>query len=91
MATTTDESCCGKTEWNSGRGADKGHVRVAGAPHFVKDLAGVSAGQARTIVVLNPEGAVVSPLRHAIALQHLCRSVPPYCSLCDLMQPCTAW
>ncbi len=30
-----------------------------GAPHFVKDLAGVSAGQAKTIIVLNPDKAVV--------------------------------
>lgn len=33
---------------------------IAGAPHFVKDLASVSAGQAKTIVVLNPDKAVVS-------------------------------
>lgn len=29
-----------------------------GAPHFLRDLCSVSAGQARTIVVLNPEKAV---------------------------------
>lgn len=32
----------------------------AGAPHFLKDLTTVSAGQAKTIVVLNPDKAVVS-------------------------------
>ena len=32
---------------------------VTGAPHFLKDLCGVSAGQARTIVVLDPEKAEV--------------------------------
>lgn len=33
-----------------------------GAPHYVRDLSGVAAGQARTIVILNPEDAVVSVL-----------------------------
>lgn len=33
---------------------------LAGAPHYVRDLSGVAAGQAKTIVILNPEEAVVS-------------------------------
>ena len=45
-----------------------GIVHAAGAPHFVKDLASVSAGQAKTIIVLNPDKAVVGSLRPACSL-----------------------
>lgn len=51
---------------------------LAGAPHFVKDLASVSAGQAKTIVVLNPDKAVVSTnILSLVACLHVpCGSVP---------------
>ena len=32
-----------------------------GAPHFLRDLEGVSAGQAKTIIILQPDTAKVQP------------------------------
>ena len=32
-----------------------------GAPHFLRDLEGVSAGQAKTIIILQPDTAKVRP------------------------------
>jgi hypothetical protein len=33
-----------------------------GAPHFLRDLEGVSAGQAKTIIILQPDTAKVRPV-----------------------------
>lgn len=57
----------------------------SGAPHFLKDLTTVSAGQAKTIVVLNPDKAVVSfpPLP--------CYSFPCHrATCCHLLNPVLA-
>lgn len=40
-----------------------------GAPHFLRDLEGVSAGQAKTIIILQPDTAKVGPRAAVTAAQ----------------------
>ncbi|DBB16525.1 TPA: hypothetical protein ACH3X3_014790 [Trebouxia sp. C0006] len=56
-----------------------------GAPHFVKDLAGVSAGQAKTIIVLNPDKAVdaVKSKTATVLAIEAARSRHPSMTYCD--------
>lgn len=49
--------------WSAGALAHQRHLHVLtreGSPHFLRDLEGVSAGQAKTIVILQPDTAKVS-------------------------------
>lgn len=56
-----------------------------GAPHFVKDLASVSAGQAKTIIVLNPDKAVdaVKSKTATVLAIEAARSRHPSMTYCD--------
>ena len=60
-------------------------VSNAGAPHFLKDLATVSAGQAKTIVVLNPDKAVVSPSSPLAVFPRLMLRLAPHLPLLHLL------
>ncbi|KAL3142871.1 hypothetical protein ABBQ38_003160 [Trebouxia sp. C0009 RCD-2024] len=67
------------------RGSKIKVITREGAPHFVKDLATVSAGQARTIVVLNPDKAVdaVKSKTATVLAIDAARSRHPSMTYCD--------
>ncbi len=52
------------------------HLQVLtreGSPHFLRDLEGVSAGQARTVIVLQPDTAKANPpSSHAATHRTVC-------------------
>ncbi|KAL3151949.1 hypothetical protein ABBQ32_001075 [Trebouxia sp. C0010 RCD-2024] len=67
------------------RGSKIKVITREGAPHFLKDLSTVSAGQARTIVVLNPDKAVdaVKNKTATVLAIDAARSRHPSMTYCD--------